>query len=253
MARAAARGSAAGALDKRPVVVDFPLRGENWMAVTTPAYRVPSHGTDMLGQRYAYDFVKVDDRPGVHVHPGGSWRTETVGGRTRECYAWGQPIHAPFDGEVVAAVDGMAEREWIVPTGEIFRMLKNAVTFTPEKLPSIMGNHVLLRASMPAQVGRAGGTGPVYAGFAHIAPGTVAVGPGQRVAAGDLLGHVGHTGNSTSPHLHFQLMDSPDLMTANGIPCAFRAYEVRRDGVWEPVADGVPGRRERIRSVIARS
>jgi hypothetical protein len=214
------------------------------MAVTTPAYRVPSHGTDMLGQRYAYDFVKVDDRPGVHVHPGGPWRTETVGGRTRECYAWGRPIHAPFDGEVVAAVDGMAEREWIVPTGEIFRMLKNAVTFTPDKLPSIMGNHVIVRATLPAEGGR-----EVFAGFAHIAPGTVAVEPGRRVAAGDLLGRVGHTGNSTSPHLHFQLMDSPDLLSANGIPCAFRAYEVQRDGVWEPVADGVPGRRERIRSV----
>ena len=53
-----------------PVVVDFPLRGEGWMAATTPAHRVPSHGTDMLGQRYAYDFVKVDGRPGVHVHKG---------------------------------------------------------------------------------------------------------------------------------------------------------------------------------------
>jgi len=243
VAAAAAAAGRPAELDA-PVVVDFPLRGEGWMAVTTPAYRVPSHGTDMLGQRYAYDFVKVDDRPGVHVHPGGSWRTETVGGRTRECYAWGQPIHAPFDGEVVAAVDGMAEREWIVPTGEIFRMLKNAVTFTPDKLPSIMGNHVIVRATLPAEGGR-----EVFAGFAHIAPGTVAVEPGRRVAAGDLLGRVGHTGNSTSPHLHFQLMDSPDLLSANGIPCAFRAYEVQRDGVWEPVADGVPGRRERIRSV----
>ena len=44
-------------------------------------------------------------------------------------------------------------------------------------------------------------------------------------------------------------MDSADLMTAQGIPCAFRAYEVERDGEWMPVANGVPGRRERIRSV----
>ena|GEM_PF-2671872 len=41
-----------GELDD-PVVVEFPLRGEGWMAVTTPAARTPSHGVDMLGQRYA--------------------------------------------------------------------------------------------------------------------------------------------------------------------------------------------------------
>ena len=76
----------------------------------------------------------------------------------------------------------------------------------------------------------------------------MAVVTGQRVATGDLLGRVGHTGNSTSPHLHFQLMDSADPMTAQGIACAFRAYEVERDGEWVPVVDGVPGRRERIRS-----
>ena len=90
-----------------PVVVDFPLRGEGWMAVTTPAHRVPSHGTDMLGQRYAYDLLKVDDRPGVHFHPAGTLRGNLIGGRTRESYAWGAPIHAPFDAEVVQAVDGV--------------------------------------------------------------------------------------------------------------------------------------------------
>ena len=64
-------------------------------------------------------------------------------------------------------------------------------------------------------------------GFAHLQPGSVSVAAGQRVRAGDLLGRVGHTGNSTSPHLHFQLMDSADLLQAHGIACAFTAYEVR--------------------------
>ncbi len=220
-----------------PVVVDFPLRGEGWMAVTTPAHRVPSHGTDMLGQRYAYDLLKVDGREGVHFHPAGSLRGGIIGGRTRECYAWGAPIHAPFDGDVVRASDGMPEREWIHPVRELARAITNAATFTPERLPSILGNHVILRA------------GGIYAAFAHLTPGSVAVVEGQHVASGDLLGRIGHTGNSTAPHLHFQLMDSTDPIGARGIPCAFRAYEVERDGVWVPVANGIPGRRERIRSV----
>ena len=116
------------------------------MAVTTPAHRVPSHGTDMLGQRYAYDFLKVDRRSGVHFHPASTLRGELFGGATRESYAWGASIHAPFDAEVVHAVDGMQERQWIHPARELAHQVKNAVTFTPEKLPSILGNHVILSA-----------------------------------------------------------------------------------------------------------
>lgn len=150
-----------GELDD-PMVVAFPLRGEGWMAVTTPASRIPSHGVDLLGQRFAFDFVKVDDRAGVHVHPGSTFVTSTVGGRTDQCYAWDAAIHAPFDGEVVSASDGMPERRWINPFREVARMLWNGLTFRPGKIPATLGNHVILRA------------GEVYAGFAHLRPGSVA-------------------------------------------------------------------------------
>jgi hypothetical protein len=113
------------------VVVDFPLRGERWVAVNTPRDRIPSHGTDMLGQRFAFDLLQVDGRRGLRYHPGGLLRGFILGVRTRDCYAWGAEIHAPFDGEVVAAADGIAERGWIHPLRELILTLKNGLTFRP--------------------------------------------------------------------------------------------------------------------------
>lgn len=217
-------------------VIDFPVRGEGWVAVTSPGDRIPSHGTDLLGQRYAYDLLKVDGRKGAHFHPAGTLRGLVLGVRTRECYAWGEPVHAPFDGEVVRAVDGVPERGWIHPVREVIRSLKNAVTFTPSRLPMILGNHVIIRS------------GDVFAGFVHLAPGSVSVSDGQPVRTGDVIGRVGHTGNSTSPHLHLQLMDSSDPLNANGIPFAFRSYEVLRAGAWAPVENGIPRKSERLRA-----
>ncbi|HEX6417533.1 MAG TPA: M23 family metallopeptidase [Acidimicrobiales bacterium] len=222
-----------------PVVVDFPLRGE-WTVERTPAHRVPSHGTDLFGQRYAYDFVRTDDRAGYHVHPAGSLRWLLVGGRARDCYGWGQPVHAALGGEVVGAVDGVPERRWIHVVRESWLALRNARAYGTGRRPldarRVAGNHLVIR------------TGGVHALYAHLAPGSVAVATGQHVAAGEVIGRVGHTGNSTAPHLHFHLMDAADPLRARGVPCAFARYLVRRDGRWETVADGVPQRRERVRS-----
>lgn len=220
------------------VAVEFPLRGE-WSVERTPAYRIPSHGTDLLGQRYAYDLLRSDHRPGLHPHPAGTLRWLLIGGRTRDCYGWGQPVHAALDGLVVEAVDGVPERQWLQPVRESWVAVRNTVAFARRgpDATRLAGNHVI--------VGAAGG----YALYAHLATGSLAVTSGQRVRAGELLGRVGHSGNSTAPHLHFQLMDSADPLRARGIPCAFAAYLVERDGRWQRVERGIPGRRARIRSV----
>jgi hypothetical protein len=226
-----------GELDN-PVVVELPLRGE-WSVERSPADRIPSHGTDLLGQRYAYDLVRTDHRRGFHLHPAGTLRWLLLGGRTRDCYGWGQPVHAAFDGVIVQAVDGVAERQWLHLVRESWLAVKTTVGFARRGLDParLAGNHVIMA------------TAGTYALYAHLAPGSVAVTGGQRVGVGEVIGRVGHTGNSTAPHLHFHLMDSADPLRATGIPCAFAAYLVAREGQWQRVERGIPHRRERIRSV----
>jgi hypothetical protein len=221
-----------------PVVVELPLRGE-WTVERSPADQIPSHGTDLLGQRYAYDLVRTDHRSGFQVHPAGTLRWLLLGGRTRDAYGWGQPVHAALDGVVVQAVDGVAERQWLHVVRESWMAARNTVVFARRGLDPawLAGNHVIIAS---------GGT---YALYAHLAPGSVAVTKGQRVRVGEALGRVGHTGNSTAPHLHFHLMDSADPLQARGIPCAFAAYLVERDGQWRRVEGGIPHRGERIRSI----
>ena len=209
------------------------------MAVNSPADRIPSHGTDLLGQRYAYDFIRTDRRPGRYYHRAGWLRTLLVGVPTRECYAWGQPVHSVADARIVRAVDGFPERGRVHPIREAILAIRTGLTFTPDRLPAVLGNHVIARSR------------DLVAVYAHLAPGSVSVSTGQAIRVGERIGRVGHSGNSTSPHLHLQLMTaSADLLTSNGVPCAFRAYEVERDGAWESVRDGIPGKRQRIRSQV---
>jgi murein DD-endopeptidase MepM/ murein hydrolase activator NlpD len=196
----------------------------------------------MLGQRYAFDFLRTDGRRIWNLSPAGPLRALVVGVPTAECYGWGAPVHAAIDGEVVVASEGYPERRRVHPLRELMSVLRMAVTFDPRTgLQKVLGNHVIL------------GDGQVYAAYAHLRPGSVAVRAGQRVASGDLIGRVGHTGNSTSPHLHFQLMDAIDPLAAQAIACRFRAYDVRLGSDWRRVEDGVPGRKDRIRSIEAAS
>jgi hypothetical protein len=44
----------------------------------------------------------------------------------------------------------------------------------------------------------------------------------DRVGRGQPIGRCGHTGHSSEPHLHFQLQDREDFLTATGLPICFR-------------------------------
>jgi murein DD-endopeptidase MepM/ murein hydrolase activator NlpD len=220
------------------VSIDVPLRGE-WVAVTSPGDRIPSHGTDQFALRYAYDFLRYDRHK--RFHPAGAVTTLLFGVRTKQCYGWGQPVHMPFDGEIVAADDGYPERQRVFPIREAVRAIRNAATFKiADDVRQLVGNYVVAKS------------GGVYAVFAHLAHGSVTVCRGQQMRIGEVVGRVGHTGNSTSPHLHFQLMDGPDPRTARGLPCAFRKLEVEAPAGWAIRYNVVPRARQRLRYPASR-
>ena len=91
------------------------------------------------------------------------------------------------------------------------------------------------------------------------------VGVGDRVSAGQQVAEVGNTGNTSEPHLHFQLMDAPHVTGAAGLPWRWRGVteldEVdatrvtgeRRDGALRRCAGERPGLRGRCGRVTAMS
>ncbi len=215
------------------VIVDFPLRGE-WVALNTPAERVPSHGTDYLGQRYAYDFCRFAAKWDL-PYEGRFLRhlLATIPPQTFLC--WSEPVFAAFDGTVIKVGDGWPDRRRINLVWELLRA--TCMTPRPQKgdLRPLAGNFVLVSGA------------PGVALYAHLREGSACVREGQSVRAGERLGAVGNSGNSTMPHLHFHLMDGADAERAAGRLCAFRQYERRREDSWEPVNNGVPLSLERIR------
>ena len=215
------------------VAVEFPLRGE-WVAVNTPARRIPSHGTDLFGQRYAYDFLKLK---GKKPFKASALRYSLIGIPIKSCYCWREDIHACLEGEVVEAIDGLKEPRRLHPLADYLKVLSRSARISKQlsqpsenvfKSHAIAGNYIILKHD------------GFFSFYAHLHPGTVAVKLGQRVKEGDYLGKVGHTGNSTSPHLHFHLMDSINPMQAKGIPCSFRELEVQRSDGWRKVTGAIP-------------
>ena len=84
-----------------PITVEFPLRGD-WTAGHTPAEKVPSHGVDLLGQTYAYDFLKVDwNKEGFIFHDKSMLRFFSIGISVNDCFGFGEPIYSPVNGAVI--------------------------------------------------------------------------------------------------------------------------------------------------------
>ena len=216
------------------IVVDLPVRGV-WSALNTPAHRVPSHGTDYLGQRYAYDFVQLD-ADGIPCPAARVLRHLTIGTVASDFYCWNQPVVSAFAGKVVSVGEGWPDRSRVAAVWELIRGTLFPPSVRRRDYRPLAGNFVVIEGD------------PGVAFYAHLRAGSVSIVEGQVVAVGDQIGRVGNSGNSTMPHLHFQLMDDPDPLAANGLPCVFRRYERFVDGEWKSTENDAPRRLERFRT-----
>jgi murein DD-endopeptidase MepM/ murein hydrolase activator NlpD len=61
-----------------------------------------------------------------------------------------------------------------------------------------------------------------FGGYFHLRHNGAVTRPGQRVAAGELIGYSGNTGFSTAPHLHFEVFRLRRDLTRESLPVRFR-------------------------------
>jgi hypothetical protein len=212
-----------GTVRREPIEVAPPVTGR-WVAVNSPADRVPSHGLHAYGQTYAIDLAFHPDEDvdwkGVHKWP--------LARRPEAFPGFGEPVYAASDGVVVRRV-GWLRDHWSRDSWPalLFLFAESGLRelFGPR---FILGNHVVIDM----------GDG-VYAAYAHLRRGSVLVEKGQRVTVGEQIAECGNSGNSSEPHLHFQLMDHRSVLVAAGFPFTFNRYAA--DG---EVRAGVPAGRQ---------
>lgn len=125
--------------------------------------------------------------------------------------SYGQPLIAVADGTVIVAVDGRPDS----PPPE---------NPTPPPPAELTGNHVTLRIA-PG----------IYVIYAHMKPGSVRVRVGERVRRGQVLGELGNSGNSATPHVHLQVQVARSFLS-DGLPFVFDRFQFLGQ-ITEPFSD----------------
>jgi hypothetical protein len=192
---------AAGArrVDEPAVDLQFPLEGGRYVVGNGGSTAALNGHSGVPAQRYALDIEALG--------PSG-WRANGLYPADLEGYAvWGAQVLAPCSGEVLSASDGLLD----LPPGE-------------KDVSNIAGNHVVLDC------------GEVTVLLAHLQQGTVMAEAGSHVQAGDRIGRVGNTGNTSEPHLHIHAVRGRETSfralvgTGEAVPITFQGqFLVRND------------------------
>jgi hypothetical protein len=64
-----------------------------------------------------------------------------------------------------------------------------------------------------------------YSVMMHMQQGSIMVKEGDRVAAGQVIGKLGNSGDAFGPHLHYQLQSGPNLFHDQGLPFKFQGMD----------------------------
>jgi len=194
-----------------PIVLAQPVPDGTWLmsegcCIDFTHHRhglAPIDGKLYVPQRFAIDYFLLDDQNRTWVgdpHDVASY------------LSYGKPTLAAADGVVVVASDGRPDQK---PP-------------EPPPIPPIadtVGNHVIIEVKP--------GT---YLLYAHMQPGSIRVKVGDRVKIGDHIGLIGTTGNSTTPHLHFQLLTKPTFFPSDSQPYVFDKFELvghETERIWD--------------------
>jgi Peptidase family M23 len=186
-------------VNRRPaIVIKPPLAGDGWLA--TAACCGPNPHRDL---RLAIDGLRIETGETFAVDWGrikGNRLFEGNGSTNEQYFGFGADVLAVADGTVVFTQDGEPEQ----PPGE---------ARLAETRSQIGGNKVILQIAPK-----------VFAAYEHLQAGSLTVKVGDKVKAGAVLAKLGNTGPSTGPHLHFGLLDRPDIFTGRALPFVLDRY-----------------------------
>lgn len=164
-------------------VFDLPFRGE-WFVFWGGTNSLVNYHYDYENQRYAYDFVMMNDDSSYDGNPA----------LNNSYYAFGKEYLAPAEGTVVAMKNDVKDNELI--------------GIMNKEQP--LGNYVIIDHGNEE-----------YSYLVHFKYQSIKVNEGDEINQGDLIGLVGNSGNSSEPHIHFHVADSLDPMKSKSIRINF--------------------------------
>jgi hypothetical protein len=187
----------------------FPVAGRTFVAVAA-SFHTPHRWLTI--EEFAYDIVAFD-------RGGSTYRGK--GARLRDYAAFGLPIRAVADGTVVRVLSttsdntAMLKRSGESSEAYLARLLEAQNVLLAAGIEAILGNHIVIDH----------GNGE-FSVYAHLKQASPRVAVGQQVKAGETIGALGSSGNSTEPHLHFQICDGPDMAKCRALPVTFEGIRL---------------------------